>query len=260
MLYETRSHKLSALKSENKLELYEHKVYMKLHETLLKDEGTPDLEGHRDNLLTQINDKLNILTKIINERKFLVPKGKEPNNGNTEGLSITHAYTIKSKRSQSVKRVEFDDNTGQISMKNYKLPVDPKLEKEIQRAEEAERAIREMEVNKGLLNYHRISEKELAEVGSIESSNIDYAEIFDERITDLENELEKTNKRINLTNEVVSKTDMTLREVTKRSVSEVQEYVYTLHKELEELTERSKKERKGMNINEEVLKKLTKCK
>lgn len=247
-------------KERKKLELYEHKVYMKLHETLLKDEGTPDLEGHRDNLLTQINEKLNILTKIINERKFLVPKMKDTSKGLNDGLSITHSYAIKSKRSQSVKRVEFDDNTGQVSMKNYQMPVNPELEKEIQRAEEAERAIREMEANKGMLNYHRISEKELAEVGSIESSNIDYAEIFDERITDLENELEKTNKRINLTNEVVSKTDKTLRELTKRSVSEVQEYVYTLHKEVEELTERSKKEKTGITINEEVLKKLTKCK
>lgn len=42
-----------------------------------------------------------------------------------------------------------------------------------------------MENNKGMLNYHRISEKELMDIGSISSSNIDYAEIFDERISDL---------------------------------------------------------------------------
>ena len=67
-------------KERKKLEIYEHKVYMKLHETVLEDEGNPDIEGHRNNLLVQINDKLNILTRIINERKFLVPKNKEESN------------------------------------------------------------------------------------------------------------------------------------------------------------------------------------
>ena len=65
------------------------------------------------------------------------------------------------------------------------MKIDPELEKEIQRAEEAERAIREMEANKGMLNYHRISEKELMDIGSIDSSNVDYAEIFEERINNI---------------------------------------------------------------------------
>ena len=55
---------------------------MKLHETILTDEGNPDLEGHRNNLLNQINQKLTILTRIINERRFLVPKNKEESEKN----------------------------------------------------------------------------------------------------------------------------------------------------------------------------------
>ena len=55
---------------------------MKLHETILTDEGSPDLEGHRNNLLNQINQKLTILTRIINERRFLVPKNKEESEKN----------------------------------------------------------------------------------------------------------------------------------------------------------------------------------
>lgn len=88
----------------------------------------------------------------------------------------------KNKRSNSIKRVEYDKKDGSLQMKEYKMQLDPELEKEIQRAEEAEKAIREWEANKGMLNYHRISEKDLMDIGSIESSNIDYAEIFEERI------------------------------------------------------------------------------
>ena len=74
---------------------------------------------------------------------------------------------------------------GSIQVKEFVQELDPEVEKELKRAEEAERAIREMENNKGMLNYHRISEKELMDIGSISSSNIDYAEIFDERINEL---------------------------------------------------------------------------
>ena len=74
---------------------------------------------------------------------------------------------------------------GSVQVKEFKYELDSEAEKELRRAEEAERAIREMENNKGLLNYHRISEKELMDIGSISSSNIDYAEIFDERINEL---------------------------------------------------------------------------
>ena len=91
----------------------------------------------------------------------------------------------KSKRSSSIKRVDFNEKDGTLQMKEYKMQLNPELEKEIQRAEEAEKAIREMEANKGMLNYHRISEKELMDIGSIESSNVDYAEIFEEKISTL---------------------------------------------------------------------------
>lgn len=64
-------------KERKRLELYEHKVYQKLHETLLTDEGNPDLESHRNGLLNQINEKLTILTRIINERRYLIPKNKD---------------------------------------------------------------------------------------------------------------------------------------------------------------------------------------
>lgn len=198
---------------------------MKLHETLLKDEGSPNLEGHRDNLLIQINEKLSILTKIINERKFLVPKTNQSKIMTSDKeISTLSPKKFKHHRSQSVMRAEYDEKTGTIQMKEYLTPIDPETEKELQRAEEAERLIREMEANKGMLNYHRISEKELAEVGSIESSNIDYAEVFNERITELETELERTNKRINQVNEIINKNDKTLRDLNKKSVAEVQEY------------------------------------
>ena len=44
-------------KLENKLEYYEQKVYENLHNALLKDEGVPDLDQHRQNLLKQIKTK-----------------------------------------------------------------------------------------------------------------------------------------------------------------------------------------------------------
>ena len=171
-------------KERKKLELYEQKVYMNLHKTILNDGGTPNLEEHRNVLLTQINDKLEILTRIINERKFLVPKEKPNKRSKGDKPEIsTNAMKYKKKQNQGIKRAEFNEDSGQIEMKEYKIELDPEEEKEIKRAEEAERMIRQMEANKGLMNYHRISEKELEEIGSISTSDIDYAEVFDERIT-----------------------------------------------------------------------------
>jgi len=251
-------------KERKKLEVYEHKVYMKLHEVLLKDEGNPDLEGHRNDLLTQINKKLTILGRIIDERKFLVPQRKDVTGmsemSHTKSTQQIKNLSVDKHRSGSTKRAEYNDSTREVEIKEFHMPVDPEQQKEMLRAEEAERIIREMEANKGLLNYHRISEKELAEVGSIDSDNVDYAEVFNERITDLEVDLERTNKRINYVNEVISKTDKTLRELTKRSIGEVQEYVYTLHKEIEEANEKIKTSQGGSNLSEEVIKKLVRCK
>ena len=44
-------------KERKKLEVYEQKIYQNLHQEILKDEGKPDLDGHRDNLLQQIKTK-----------------------------------------------------------------------------------------------------------------------------------------------------------------------------------------------------------
>lgn len=44
-------------KARKKLEYYEQKIYKNLHQEILKDEGVPDLDGHRDNLLKQIKTK-----------------------------------------------------------------------------------------------------------------------------------------------------------------------------------------------------------
>lgn len=63
-------------KERKKLEIYEHKVYKKLDETLLQDEGTPNLKKHQKKILNQISKKLEILSKIIDERKLLVPNVK----------------------------------------------------------------------------------------------------------------------------------------------------------------------------------------
>ena len=83
-------------KEKKRLEIYEHKVYMKLHETLLSDEGSPDIEGHRNALLKQINDKLTILTRIINERRYLIPKNKEE----TEVFNNERRSSISKKQSK----------------------------------------------------------------------------------------------------------------------------------------------------------------
>jgi hypothetical protein len=97
-------------KERKRLEIYEHKVYMKLHNTLLKDNGTPNLEGHKENLLNQISKKLEILSKIMNERKFLVPKDGSKN------VSVANAAPVlKSSQIKSINSGEIDCKTGQIT-------------------------------------------------------------------------------------------------------------------------------------------------
>jgi len=235
---------------------------MKLHETLLKDEGTPDLDGHRDNLLNQISDKLAILTKIINERKLIVPKGKFEGGESSRNLSPVKNLKMRS-RTETINRAEVNEKTGEIITKEYSNELDPETLKQLQKNQEAERAIREYEASKGKLNYHRISEEDLADVGSIDSSNIDYVEIFGERIDKVEEEVENVYRRVNNINEIISKTDKNLRDLNTKSLSEVQEYIYTLHHEMDELNERIKREKEnanGISLNEETIKKLVKCK
>jgi len=202
---------------------------MQLHETLLKDEGTPDLEGHRDNLLNQISNKLEILTKIINERKLLMPKTKPG-----EKPMVTKPLSpSKRKQSEVIKRVELDEH-GDLKMREFNN-LDPEEQKKQQRQEDAERAIRVMEADKGKLNYYKISEAELAEVASIDSSNVDYIEIFGERLDQVDHQIKTLFVRMNGIHEIIEKTDKKLQETNRKSVSEVQEYWFTLHHEMEEL-------------------------
>ena len=49
----------------------------------------------------------------------------------------------------------------------------------------------------GRMNLHRVDSQELAEIASLESSNIDYAEVFEEKFKEVDIILEKTNMRIN---------------------------------------------------------------
>lgn len=62
--------------------------------------------------------------------------------------------------------------------------------------------------------------------------------------------------------EIISNTDKTLKEIIKKSVAEVQEYVYTLHREIDILTDKILKEKPGNQVSEELLKKVMslKCK
>jgi hypothetical protein len=143
-------------------------------------------------------------------------------------------------------------------MKSNKInKLDSAKLKQIQRAEEAERSIKQMEANKGKMNIHRISEKEIDDVGSIDSSNVDYLEIFEERIDKLEGEIYNTNRRVSVVVDLITKTETTLKELNKKSLSEIQEYVYTLHKEVDELAEKLTNI-PAMTLNEENLKKLVK--
>jgi galactokinase len=184
----------------------------------------------------------------------LVPKDEK---GKENGLNIPKPVH-KNKRSQSITKSELIYKTEQLNIRNEEISkMDPESQKYILRAEEAERAIKEMEANKGKMNYYRISEKELAEVASIDSSNVDYVEIFEERISKLEEEIENTHKRVNGVIEIINKTDKTLREVNKQSVSELQEYVYTLHKEMDDLVEKTSN-KSSVIFSEETLKKLVK--
>ena len=162
---------------------------MKLHETLLQDEGIPNLRGHQDKLLNQISKKLEILSRIIKERKLLVPKDKSRmEDTKSRNLSVARA-TSQQNKTQNIQKTELDNlingkNTEDVS------EIDLELLKQIQKNEDAEEAIRKMEASKGKLNYYKISEEELAEVASIESSNVDYVEIFGERISQVECEVE----------------------------------------------------------------------
>ena len=53
------------------------------------------------------------------------------------------------------------------------------------------------------MNLHRVDSQELAELASIESSNIDYAEVFEEKFKEVDVILERTNVRINKIIEIV---------------------------------------------------------
>ncbi|CAI2385951.1 unnamed protein product [Moneuplotes crassus] len=244
-------------KERKRLEVYEHKVYLQLHETLLKDEGSPDLDGHRDNILNQISNKLEILTKIINERKLLKPK---PKDGEKKSEGAKPAPKSINNKSEVIKRVEMDEH-GNLQMKEFSNALSPEEQKQQQKQEEAQRAIREMEANKGKLNYHKISERELDEVASIESSNIDYVEIFGERLDQVDHEIQCMYIKMNDIHEIISKTDKNLRDVNNKSVAEVQEYCFTLHHEMENLQDKIKKQvNPGIFMNEDAIRKLVKCK
>ena len=60
--------------------------------------------------------------------------------------------------------------------------------------------------------------------------------------------------------EVISNSDKTLREIVKKSVSEVQEYVYSLHREIDLLTDKILKEKSTPQISEELLKQIASLK
>lgn len=233
---------------------------MQLHQTLLSDEGNPDLDGHRDNILNQINTKLEILNKILAERKILMPHTK-PKSVKTKAKSSklpSKAMMMTKVKTEVTKRVEVDEN-GNLKMKEMVNEINPDLDEELKKLEDAERAIREMEASKGKLNYHQISEAELAEVASIDSSNIDYVDQFSERLDHIDQEIQRLYVKINGVHELIQQNDQRLQDTNKKSVAEVQQYCFTLHQEIEDLSAKLKKQHQtGKIFNEEVVKKLDK--
>lgn len=126
-------------------------------------------------------------------------------------------------KSEVIKRIDIDEN-GDLKIEEIINKIDPEELKQLEKQEEAERAIREMEADKGKLNYYKISEDELAEVASIDSSNIDYVDIFEGRLNSLDQELQRVYTKINRVYEIIERNDKKLQELSKKSVSEVQEY------------------------------------
>ena len=57
----------------------------------------------------------------------------------------------------------------------------------------------------GKMNINRVDSKDLEDVNSIDSSNVDYAEIFEEKFSKVDIILERTNIRINKVIELIGK-------------------------------------------------------
>ena len=121
-------------KERKKLELYEEKIYQNLHETILWDEGNPNIDKHRDELLKQINNKLTLLKQIMDERKFLVPKEivkkRKDSYQEIDAFKPTRNSTSSNRLSPNY---EIDKKYNEL-----KPIIEPPTEEEIQVSEEAE--------------------------------------------------------------------------------------------------------------------------
>jgi hypothetical protein len=186
-----------------------------LHNSILNDEGVPDLENHRNNLLRQINNKLTLIKQIMDERKFLVKKADQ---------------IPQSKFSKKFSPVSSPKHPNSDSL-------DEKDMKKIMRQREAEEKIKKIQNSMGNMNLHRVESEELNDLPSIESSNIDYTEIFEEKFRIVDSTFVSVNNRFNqLVNKIDDK-NANLERIIKSNDSRIEQYVNTLHQEFDRLTD-----------------------
>lgn len=74
-----------------------------------------------------------------------------------------------------------------------------------------------MQLAMGQLNLHRVDSEELEEVQSIESSNIDYVELFGEKFKEIESMQERINSRINKLIKIIDEKDASLRDLASKN-------------------------------------------
>ena len=110
-------------------------------------------------------------------------------------------------------------------------------EKIIQRQLEAEKKIRKMQTTIEAINVNRVCSTELDEVQSLDSSKVDYAEIFEEKFKDVEMTLDQIHHKFRDITDKIEDTRTELKRDNLVSSNKHEKYINILHQEFDSLVE-----------------------
>jgi len=93
----------------------------------------------------------------------------------------------------------------------------------------------------GSMNFHQIKLREFEDSSSTVSSNIDYAEIFEEKFKIVYADIMAINQRFNHMRDLIEQNTLDFRRMNNDNAKMTEQYVNTLHQEFDQLSENTSK-------------------
>lgn len=144
-----------------RLEDYELSVFAKLHNNIFQDDGQPDLDSEKQTIISEVNDKLNELKKLYSGRH------------------------IRAKSLTGVTEEDSDDPQQNVDGEDITEVLQKKI-KDFQRI-----------VDKFPVRFRELDEKIHLNIDNLIETNEKRIKILEEHITEISNEVESNNQKLN---------------------------------------------------------------